>query len=597
MQDLAAALRNQPPARHDYDWDPIHMTGAVQSYGALIVADPASRRIEVASENLAPLFGVAAAEVLDRAWPQLFERDGERRAAEAIGPETILFPNPLRVTIGGRAADAVFHSHGGKLFIELEPVGEDAGDYDALATSATEQLFDPGSVELLCQRAVEVVRRTTGFDRVMLYRFDPRFNGQVIAESKRDGVDSFLGMFFPSADIPARMRELYLTNFTRYIPDMGGAAHRLVGLADAQGRAPQVDMTYANLRSVMPCHIGYLQNMGVQASMSFSINVDGKLWGLFACHHHAPKPVSYERRVVCEQSAMMFIYKLVTLTSSAARLQRRRDGLARLRAGLAVGGSLARRIAAVRADYGSGAEGEAAAAMVNRALAAVHDEVCWLVAPETGAPAAGGAEPTATQKLLLDLVEADSAAVVRAGQVHRIGDAPGELSVYAIAAMLGRELPCVRTTAPHAFATDSLTAFVPAAEAVKDKAAGVLVVPLAFDRPDYLMFFRREQIVQATWAGNPSDLRAEPTPDGRNPRASFAAWKRDITNLSRAWEIEDVQVADELAQAVRALDGAAAPGPMPRAVPRPIAAPLPPRGEPAMASGGPTRRIIRISNF
>jgi light-regulated signal transduction histidine kinase (bacteriophytochrome) len=116
-------------------------------------------------------------------------------------------------------------------------------------------------------------------------------------------------------------------------------------------------------------------------------------------------------------------------------------------------------------------------------------------------------------------------------------------------------------------------------------------VPLAFERPDYLLFFRREQIVLATWAGNPSDLRSDPTPDGRNPRASFAAWKRDIRNLSRAWEIEDVQVADELAAAVREIDGgqprASAYGP-PRAA-------VAERREPAPAVTAFTRRIVRIS--
>jgi light-regulated signal transduction histidine kinase (bacteriophytochrome) len=603
MQDLSAALRNQPPARHEYDWDPIHMPGAVQSYGALIVADPVSRRIEVASENLASLFGIDAAGALDRSWSLLFDRESERAEAEAaIRPDTILFPNPMRVTIGGHPANAVFHAHAGKLFIEIEPHDDGPDDYDALFNKATEELFDPGSVEALCQRAVEVVRRTTGFDRVMLYRFDPRCNGQVIAESRRDGVDTFLGMFFPSADIPARMRELYLTNFTRYIPDMGAPSHRLLAVAGAGGRSPQVDMTYANLRSVMPCHIGYLQAMGVQASMSFSINVDNKLWGLFACHHYAPRPVSYDRRVVCEQSAMMFIYKLVTMTSSAARLKLRRDGLARLRAGLTVGGSLARRIAAVRADYGADAAGDAAAAMVQRALAAVQEEICWLVPPDAADKAGpGSGAVTAAQKLLLDLVEADSAAVVRSGQVYRIGDAPGELTIYAISALLGRELPDIRAAEPHAFATDSLAAIVPAAEEIKDRAAGVLVVPLAFDRPDYLLWFRRELIVQATWAGNPSDLRADPTPDGRNPRASFAAWKRDIRNLSRAWEIEDVQVADELAAAVRSMEGAR--GKPPAGAPPRVATGLPngssAQGFPMRAEvagmAGHTRRIVRIS--
>ena len=597
MRDLASAIRNQPPAEHDYDWDALHMPGAVQSYGVLVVADPESRRIEAVSENLASLFGIAPEQVLDRPFPSLFAHEHERRDAEAaIRPETILFPNPMQVTLGGTPCHAVYHTHAGKLLIEIEPIGADAGDYDAMSGSATQALHDPTSVEELCRRAVDVVRQTTGFDRVLLYRFDPRFNGQVIAESKREGVDSFLGLFFPSGDIPARQREMYLTNFTRYLPELGAASHRMVGTG---GRAPQIDMSYANLRSIMPCHVGYLQAMGVQASMSFSINVDGRLWGLFACHHHAPRPISYDRRVVCEQSAMMFIFKLVSMSSTAARLAKRREGLARLRGGLSVGASLARRIAAARADFAGGPEAESAAAMVQRALAAVQAEVCWLVPPEEGArPASGDAMPSAAQKILLDLVEADSAAVVRGGQIHRIGDAPGEMTIYAIASLFGRELPDIRLEQPRAFATDSLAAVVPAAAEVKDRAAGVLAVSLSAERPDYLLWFRRELVVQATWAGNPSDLATEPTVDGRNPRSSFARWQRDIHNLSRAWEIEDVQVADELAGAIRALEGGTA-GTLTTAKPLPMR----PRPQPMLARapeppmGGPTRRVVRISNY
>ena len=60
------------------------------------------------------------------------------------------------------------------------------------------------------------------------------------------------------------------------------------------------------LRSVSPIHIEYLQNMGVGASMSVSILRDGKLWGLFACHHYSPRHISFERRTAAELFGQMF---------------------------------------------------------------------------------------------------------------------------------------------------------------------------------------------------------------------------------------------------------------------------------------------------
>lgn len=609
MRDVSAAIRNQPPAVHDYDWAPYHMPGSVQPYGVLLVADPHSRRVLFASDNAEELLGIAAADIIDASYLSLADSERERAAIkERVTPATILFPNPMRLTIRGRPFDAVFHAHAGAHQIEIEPLRDESGSYDDLALRAAAELYDPPSIDDLYQRAVRVVRESTGFDRVMLYRFDPRYNGQVIAESARDGIGSFLGLHFPSGDIAARARELYLQNFTRYIPDIGGRAAGLVGVFPGGGHADSahpVDMTHSNLRSVAPCHIVYLQNIGVKASMSFSINVDGRLWGLFACHHHAPRHVSYERRVVCEQAAMMFIYRLAQMSSTAARLARRRGDAAALARTLAVGAALQRRLAGLAAEWQGGADEATARALLARAAQALHATSGFLLPMDAAAPEpepapsdpAPGA-PSAEQRLLLALVEADSAAVVRNGRVRRIGDAPPEMAVYALASMFGRELPDLRGAAPHVFATDCLSAIVPAAESIKDRAAGMMAAALSLDTHAYVLWFRREQVVSATWAGNPAAEAMSAGADGLNPRASFEAWRQDIRNLSRSWVTEDVEVADQLAEALRQLDAPRAPRPAPPvARPHPAApSPAPAQAaapEPAAAVGGP-RRVIRI---
>jgi light-regulated signal transduction histidine kinase (bacteriophytochrome) len=419
-----------------------------------------------------------------------------------------------------------------------------------MSTRATGELYDPRSVDELYERAVRVVGDVTGFDRVMLYRFDARYNGQVIAESSREGVGSFLGLFFPSSDIGARSRDLYLENFTRYIPDIGGRNFSLSGVFPGGGHADTrhpVDMSHTNLRSVAPCHITYLRNIGVQASMSFSINVDGRLWGLFACHHYTPRRVSYEQRVVCEQAAMMFIYRLATMASTAARMAQRQSGLAKLSRSIVIGVELGRRIALLSRDWRGDREEATAQAMIARAVEAVEAEAGLLISVD----ASESAQLTDAQKLLLDLVEADSAAVVRNGHVCRIGDAPPAISIYAIASMFGRELPDIRIGDLHVFATDSLASVVPAAADIKDRAAGMMAAALSLRSPAFLLWFRREQIVHATWAGNPSADAMSMGTLGQNPRASFEAWKHDIRNLSRPWMLEDVEVAHDLSAVLR----------------------------------------------
>jgi chemotaxis family two-component system sensor kinase Cph1 len=563
MRDLSAALRNQPPAEHAYDWDPLHMPGYVQAYGVLLVADAETRQVQFVSENASDVLGITADDILDRSYLALCDGERERSSMkDSISADTILFPNPFRMTIKGRIFDAVVHNHGGLHMIEVEPSDQLDSPYADMASRAVEELNDPSSIEELYQRAVRMVRQVTGFDRVMLYRFDSRYNGQVLAEATRDGIGSFLGLFFPSGDISGRARELYLKNFTRYIPDIGGATHRMLGRSSSA--AACVDMTHTNLRSVAPCHIGYLQNMGVNASMSFSINVDDRLWGLFACHHYSPRRVSYEERVVCEQTAMMFIFKLNALNSHAARLAQRATGVEQLGRTLAVGAALTRRIAVLDTAWSEEADKIIARPMLMQALAAIHAENSWLLATDA-AMASGGATDAAaendapitdSQRLLLSLVEADSAAIVRYGRVRRIGDAPPDMAIYAIASMFGRELPDLQHGNLPIFATDNLTGVAPVAGGIKDRAAGVLAVSLSDDVPAYLIWFRREQIVKASWAGNPADESHASGAKGSNPRASFAAWKNDIRDLSPPWTIEDLQIAHDLMAAIRSADGA-----------------------------------------
>lgn len=557
MRDLRTAISNLPPAEHVYDWDPIHMPGSVQAYGVLLVADPRTRRVLFVSDNAAEIFGIQPSNILDNSYLMLVDHEMERAfIAEHVKPGTILFPNPLRMTIRGKEYDAVFHSHNNVHQIEVEPVREQAAGYDEMALRAAAELYDPPSVEELYQRAVRTIRQVSGFDRVMLYRFDSRSNGQVIAEATRDGIGSFLGLFFPSSDIGARARDMYLHNFTRYIPDIGAPSFALKSVFPGSGRADSahpVDMSFTNLRSVVPCHITYLQNIGIKASMSFSINVDDKLWGLFACHHYEPKRVSYDQRVVCEQTAMMFIYRLVSMSSTVARMAKRQKALETLGQDLNVAAALRRRLLGLAADWQGTAGDKTAQSLLARAVQAVEAECGFLLSDQASCQATSDGTLTPSQRLLLDLVEADSAAIVRHGRVCRIGDAPSEMAVYAIASMFGRELPELLGGELHIYATDCLSIQVPVTDAVKDRAAGILAVALSLDTPAYLIWFRREQIEQATWAGNPSADAMSAGADGQNPRASFDAWKQDIRGLSRSWVIEDVRIADELATIVRGL--------------------------------------------
>lgn len=157
--------------------------------------------------------------------------------------------------------------------------------------------------ETLFQQAADEVRSFTGYDRVMIYRFDADFNGQVIAESHEQGMESYIGLNYPASDIPAQARELYRKNMIRIIVD---AAYTPVALISPEKSLPPLDMSYSYLRSVSPIHLEYLHNMGVAATLTISIIVNGGLWGLISCHHRKPYMPSLRRISTAEVFGNLF---------------------------------------------------------------------------------------------------------------------------------------------------------------------------------------------------------------------------------------------------------------------------------------------------
>ncbi|MEL6912823.1 MAG: GAF domain-containing protein, partial [Cyanobacteria bacterium J06598_4] len=158
---------------------------------------------------------------------------------------------------------------------------------------------DSASLKDFCQIIVQEVRKVTGFDRVMLYRFDEDDHGAVIAEEKLEHLEPYLNLHFPASDIPKPARKLFSSNWIRLIPDAYAAPVELYPAKHPQSDRP-VDLTLSILRSPYPCHLEYLHNMGVGASLTISLIENGKLWGLIACHHLTPKYVPYELRKACE---------------------------------------------------------------------------------------------------------------------------------------------------------------------------------------------------------------------------------------------------------------------------------------------------------
>ena len=164
----------------------------------------------------------------------------------------------------------------------------------------------------LADVVVEQMRRVTGFERVMFYRFHEDGHGSVDAEAKEPALEPYLGLHYPASDIPAQARQLYLKNWLRLIFDARATPARIVPTLRADTGGP-LDLSFSVLRSVSPIHLEYMANMGVRASMSISLIVRDRLWGLISClNHTGPRRVSHEMRAACE-----FLGRLTSLQIAA----------------------------------------------------------------------------------------------------------------------------------------------------------------------------------------------------------------------------------------------------------------------------------------
>ena len=466
------------------DREPIHIPGAIQPHGVLLALDEDGRAVMV-SANVTSLLGVTVEDSIGRTLAELVGWDVA--AAIAGGAEV--------VALRDREVEVRQHRSGDRLVVEIEPVstaGQTRLSYQSTRGAMTRLAQAPSVVDLAARLAVEV-RGLLGFDRVMVYRFDEEWNGEVIAEERREDLNSFLGLHYPASDIPAQARRLYTVNWTRLIADIDYVPVPLHPVFDPATGGP-LDLSHATLRSVSPIHIEYLSHMFVTASMSISLVVDGELWGLVACHHYSgPHRPNHDAR-----SAAEFLGQVA---SQLAGDRERADSRERTLAAQTVLGRIAARTSA----------------SPDTPFVSIMDD------PE-----------------LLSLVGATGAVLSYDGVLTVRGEVdldPAQLQVIASALEDGSS---------YATSTDHLAALVPDLEGVSS-AAGVLRVGSDSDR--WLLWLRPEQERVVDWGGDPTNKQlaaAEGAHVRLSPRRSFEKWRQVVRGRSTPWAPWKLEVADAL---------------------------------------------------
>ncbi|MBD8494801.1 ATP-binding protein [Pseudomonas syringae] len=480
--------------------EPIQYPGAIQPHGVLLTLSEPDLKLLQVSANIETLFGLQPAQVLGQPLACLLGQAQAASIALACATESWVDAPPLLIDVRDHAFEALLHRHQGVLVLELERQDLPVMPVDDKVASRhlgriLRNLQAAQSLPALYEACVQEIQRLTGYDRVLIYRFEAQGHGQVIAEASSPAMELYNGLFFPASDIPEQARELYRRNWLRIIPDADYTAVELVPSLRPDTGQP-LDMSFATLRSVSPVHCEYMRNMGVRSSMSVSLLKDDRLWGLITCGHRTPLYVPHELRIACQTLGQVLSLQISAM--EALEVSRQRE--AKLQ-------TLAR---------------------LGAAMAEAQDTVfAGLIA-----------QPQA----LMELVDASGVAIIEGSTLHRHGNCPEPGQVRALHAW-------IMAQGEPVFASHHLSGvYAPAVDYQKD-ASGVLAMSLPKPVDNGVLWFRREVKESIQWSGNPEKPLDMSDTEGTlrlRPRTSFEIWKVEVAGIATPWSHGDLFAARDL---------------------------------------------------
>ncbi|USJ02525.1 GAF domain-containing protein [Xanthomonas prunicola] len=474
--------------------EPIHIPGMIQPYGVLLVIEPADGRIVQASTTAADLLGVPLQTLLGMPYAQVLEVPEAQPFAVDAHPQHLLHAEarfPARAVPPEHAWVAAWHLYPEQWLVEIEP--RDARLMDVTLREALPLLRsierDPG-IDEAAVRAAKGLRSMIGFDRVMIYRFDEEWNGEVIAEARNPELVAYLGQRYPATDIPAQARALYLRNRVRQIADVGYQSSPIVPTLHPRLGTP-VDLSDVSLRSVSPVHLEYLANMSVSATLVSSLVVNDALWGLIACHHYSPHFTSHAMRDATD----------------------------------AVTRALSGRIGALQAV--ERARMESVLLTVREKLITDFNDATQMTVEMLADMAPD----------LMDVVDADGVAIFHGKEISRHGSVPDAAALRRIRDHIeSAHHDALREDAVGALHVEAIGEVFPELADLAPLAAGFIFVPLMPQSRSALLWTRREKVQTVNWAGNPQLAKLADIPNSRlSPRKSFDLWQETVRGRARRW--------------------------------------------------------------
>jgi diguanylate cyclase (GGDEF)-like protein len=476
--------------------DPVHQTASLQPHGAFLELDPESAVVRSASANVEDFTCRSTADLLGRRVDTLLGDRGITHVRSMPRSEETTHEQLVREIAGERLL-FTFFPIANTTGVEIEPLRDQQEAPEELMAEVLvlmERLRGRTAPEHLFEATVRSVRSVSGFDRVMLCQFEDEGHGSVVAEVARPGLVTYQGHRFPASDIPEPARRLYRKNRIRYIPDVDYDPVPILG-PDGERDRWEFDLTYSSFRGVPTVHRQYLSNMNVGSSCSFSLIVEGDLWGLIACHGLQPSRVDWPHRSICAQIAL----------TTSQQLERFR-GQERNRRLQAVDGLRTRVTPPSKIDE------------LFELLEANRDE-------------------------FLSLLDARYFFLRLDDEMLWIGSGEIDTAPEGLAEHLSSRLEEDKTADVRSIVGD-----VDKAWAHSEQICGYLALRLGSSPHRSCAWFRPEEREMIEWGGNPRHPVQSSDGGGLSPRDSFETWTQIVTDRCPAWTEMDRVAARELTQ-------------------------------------------------
>ena len=480
---------------------PIHQTNSIQPHGVLLLLDDTVSTLLQVSENVSELLHQPAREIVGKPAsaflsPQSIHslRSTIREGIHEKLPLTLTFiikdgeeqvlclVHTVEEGCMIEAALKSFYPQQGRTFIHIYQRVKQVMQY----INQCETLKD------VCLVAARELKKVTGFDKVMIYRFDEEWNGTVLAEEAEDDMERYLGLTFPASDIPKPAREMYVKNPYRLIPNREYENVKLYPLINPVSKG-FTNLLNADLRSVATVHLEYLKNMQVMASMSARILYQDRLWGLIACHHKVPKYLSFEECSVVEMISNIVSQKIASLQNAE---------------GVMLKQQLTRQFAALVENFVN--ENSMTEAFLDNA------------------------------PLLQEFLHASGVAICWEGQIETSGLTPEQDNIETLVYWLRQK------ARQQTFHVHQLPLVFEEGRSFTENASGILALPIQPDRGNYLIAFRPELLTTILWGGNPNDaVQFEPNSTIYHPRHSFKVWQQTVHQTALQWHSEEIAAAEQ----------------------------------------------------